>query len=461
MNSWLKKIRNGESRKVEFKREAPTGRKVAQTAVAFANGAGGDILFGVQDDGTIMGLSDEQLSSYPDRLSSMVFDSVRPSLIPEIFSVRISEKTILALRIHPGHAKPYFLQAEGEVDGVYIRIGATNKKADRPMLQELARQSKNLSFDEEIAYDQSLSDIDTTAFQREFGQYTGNELSHSQLENLRLAKSVHGTLHATQGLQLLAGSTEDFPYARVQCALFKGTTPSEFIDRKELTGTLVAQIEDAMAFLKQHIPLSGKIEGIQRIDRYEISMIALREAVVNAIVHRDYAIAGSDIKIAIFDDRLEITSPGTLPNALDIEEIGTGRSEIRNRAIAATFKRMGIIEQWGTGTAKILEECREYVPSFRESGGFVKVVFPRPKQMSTRKQTPTQDGSQKGSQNGSQKSSQKILLTLAKDPHCTIAQLAEICGISTRAVQKSINRLREQNKIRRVGPDKGGHWEVL
>ncbi len=464
MNPWVKKIQRGESRKVEFKETLPKGTQIAKTSVAFANGAGGDIFLGVDNKHQIIGLTDEQLSDYPDQLSGMIFDAIRPALIPEIFTINIDTKTLLVVRIHPSHSKPYFIQSLGEIKGTYIRVGTINKKADRAMLIELARQSKNLSFDEEIAYDQSFSDVNTETFFTEYINYTQKHLKPPQLKNLKLIKPVYGTSHATQGLQLLCGDNTAFPYARIQCALFKGITPLEFIDRKELSGTLVSQIESAISFLKQHIPLAGKIEGIQRIDRYEISMIALREAVINAVVHRDYSISGSDIKIAIFDDRLEITSPGTLPNSLNIDEIGTGRSEIRNRAIAATFKKMGIIEQWGTGTAKILSECSDPTPTYKETGGFVKVTFIRKKNLTLAndKKTAPKTALKTAPKTAPKiKTRDEIIILLKKNPELTKLELMSQLNKASGTIKEHIRILQRDGRLQRIGSRKTGHWKVL
>jgi ATP-dependent DNA helicase RecG len=452
MNTWKNRVDKGENRKTEFKVDLPGGSQLSKTAVAFANGAGGDILIGVSDQRELTGLSDEKLRNYPDRISGMIFDAISPSLIPEMFTVTIDNTTVLVIRIQPGHAKPYYLQREGSSEGVYIRVGSTNKRADRTMLIELARQAKGLSFDEEPAYDLPLDGFDISAFASDYQHYTHDKLTQTALENLRLVKPIHEVLHATRALQILTGSA-DFEYARIQCALFKGNTPLEFIDRKENAGSLLSQIEGAMQFLKQHIPLSGRIEGIQRIDRYEISMIALREAVVNAVVHRDYSISGSDIKVAIFDDRVEITSPGCLPNTLDISEIGTGRSEIRNHMIAGTLKRMGIIEQWGTGTAKMVKECGETPPVFRETGHHFKVVFERPFN------APKADDD--GVTDGVHDIQTRLLSTIKRHPGLRSNHLAQKLSLTQITTERNLRKLKRSAQIAFNGAPKTGGYYVV
>ncbi|MEL7597902.1 MAG: ATP-binding protein, partial [Clostridiaceae bacterium] len=166
--------------------------------------------------------------------------------------------------------------------------------------------------------------------------------------------------------------------ARIKCARFKGNDIGEFIDQKEFSGPLYEQVENTMNFAKTHINKSGKITELQRIDEYEIPLVAVREAISNAVVHRDYSISGADIKFAIFDDRIEITSPGLLPKTLDIEDIKMGRSEIRNKMIARFFKEINFIEEWGTGIRRIIKSCTDAgleEPEFIETGMFFKVVI--------------------------------------------------------------------------------------
>lgn len=169
-----------------------------------------------------------------------------------------------------------------------------------------------------------------------------------------------------------------FNYARIKCARFKGKDTYEFIDQKELTGPIYEQVEEAIKFAKAHINKSGKITELQRIDEYEIPIVAIREIIANAVVHRDYSISGADIKFAIFDDRIEITSPGLLPKTLDIEDIKIGRSEIKNKVIARFFKEIKFIEEWGTGIKRIIKSCTDAgfeEPIFIETGMFFKVII--------------------------------------------------------------------------------------
>ncbi|MGB3789454.1 MAG: ATP-binding protein, partial [Phormidesmis sp.] len=239
------------------------------------------------------------------------------------------------------------------------------------------RQKRNQSFDEEICREQALAELDLTPLVARFAA-RGKPLDEQKLKNLKLIALEQGTLWPTQGLMILLGA---LPHVVVKCARFKGTDMSVFLDRKEYGGELLGQLEQAEGFIKNHIHLRGEINGLQRTDTYELPEAALREALVNALVHRDYANQGRDIKVGVYDDVVNVVSPGGLPSTLTAETLLDGRSEIRNRVVARVFKELGYIEQWGSGIQRIRAACLEWglaEPRIREKGDFVDVEFYRP-----------------------------------------------------------------------------------
>jgi ATP-dependent DNA helicase RecG len=258
-----------------------------------------------------------------------------------------------------------------------IQLGASNRKADFEHILELERQRRNQSFDEEICREQDLAALDLGPLRDRFGRL-GKPLDEEKLKNLKLIKLEQGTLYPTQGLMILLGA---LPHVVIKCARFKGTDMSVFLDRKEYGGDLLGQLEQAEAFIKNHIHLRGEINGLQRTDTYELPESALREALVNAIVHRDYTNQGRDIKVGVYDDIVNIVSPGGFPSTLTIETLLDGRSEIRNRVVARVLKELGYIEQWGSGIQRIRSACLAMglvEPLIREKGDFVDVEFYRP-----------------------------------------------------------------------------------
>ena len=382
-------IQKGEGKTIEFKETLPSKNQIAKTVVAFSNTAGGKIIVGIKDKSKITkGITEEQATCWPDIISNVIYDQCYPNVIPEISIIPFQDKILLLIDIYPGSLKPYYLKKKGREHGVYIRVGASNRIADPDMIQELERQRMNISYDEQTLHLYSSDDLDLQKLSNDFYKLIEKKLEFSDFLNFKLLKKQQN-YHPTVGGMLLApkNNIPEFEYACIKAARFKGLEMDEFIDQKEFCGPLYEQINMAMNFAKQYIAKNGKIQGVQRIDKYEIPLSAIREALINAVVHRDYSLKGSDIKFAIFDDRIEITSPGALPKSIEIEDIISGRSEIRNNVIARFFKEINYIEQWGTGIQKMIRQCESAGlphPQFIESGLFFKIVFLKSEKPTTR-----------------------------------------------------------------------------
>ncbi len=458
------KIDGGENRKLEFKEKLPSKNQLIKTAIAFANGSGGEIIIGVEDNKKeIVGLPDELLTEYIDQISNAIYDTSSPAIIPEIVVETVDNKSILIIRIFPGNLTPYHIKSKDSYKGTYIRVGATNKIADKEIIRELERRRINVSFDEDIFYSSNIDNLNFEKLQKDFHDFTEKKLGKNDLFLLKLAKVQRDRPYPTNAGMLIAGRERVFDYAVIQCARFKGTTNDEFIDRKEFSGSLYNQVEYALKFAQTHIKLAGKIENVQRKDTYEIPLLAIREALINAVVHRDYSISGSDIKFAIFDDRIEITSPGVLPKTLDISELAEGRSVIRNKIIARFFKEIGFIEQWGTGIPKIYRTCRGHglaEPEFRESGMFFKVI------LSKQSSDKVAIGSDKVAI-GSDKSvlfnrNEKIILNyLQTNTQITNSAARRITSLSSPSVRKIFVKLTKNGIIKAVGNNKNRYYVLL
>ena len=481
-------IRKGEGKTLEFKETLPSGESMARTAVAFSNMAGGKIIIGIEDrTRKLIGVSENDALDFPDRIYGMIYDRCSPAIIPEVYLVSVADRKVLVAEIYPGALKPYYLKSKGREKGIYVRVGAVNKPADQQMIGELERQRQNISFDEQTLYDKTEAHLDIERLTKDFQRLSGRELTPPDLLNLRIIREEGKQRFVTVGGVMLAGRENLLEYARVKCARFKGTEMVEFIDQKEFTGCLHEQAEETMKFAMTHIAKSGRIEGLQRIDRYEVPLEAIREAIVNAIVHRDYSISGADIKFAIFDDRIEITSPGCLPRSLEIKDIMAGRSEIRNKVIARFFKEIGFIEQWGTGMRKMVNLCASAnlpEPEFKESGLFFKIIFKKGSAINEKtgwsEKADTEDTGDKnnklqesaGGQDGWSDKWSVMLSALPPRHREMIEMLRENRGISRQgmakslainpsAVQKHLAKLKAAGFIKRIGPDKGGYWQVI
>lgn len=332
----------------------------------------------------------------------------------------------------------------------FVWLG-NSRQASPDYIQELERQRLNISFDEQINYNQSLASLDLTPLQARFSQ-AGKVLNDDKLLNLRLIQREQGRDYPTHGLLILLGQYE---HVETKCSRFKGNTMAVFLDKKEYRGDLFYQLEQTELFIKNHLHLKAEILGLQRTESYEIPMPAIREALVNAVLHRDYSNFGRDIKVGIYDGMLNVVSPGGLPNGLTEADLQQGRSEIRNRVLARVFKELGYIEQWGSGIGRIKAMCREAgnaEPKIQERGDFVDWEFYR---SAIGKAELVTD-----SKKVSEKMSEKIVRFIQANPNITIDELAKLAEVSTRTIERNLKSLQADGRVKRIGPAKGGYWEV-
>ena len=208
--------------------------------------------------------------------------------------------------------------------GTYIRVGSSNRLADEEIITELERRKRNVSFDSELMMDKAANELNIENFKQEYQDKTGETLDAQALRKLELIKDVSGTEYPTNALILFSDDElrrSLFAFAKVECARFKGTGSEEFIDQKSISSNIAVQAEEAYNFVLRHINKGAIVEGVYTVSRWEYPVKAIREAIRNAIVHRDYSLAGKDVKIAVYDDMVEITSPGLLPPSIDYAAI--------------------------------------------------------------------------------------------------------------------------------------------
>ena len=387
-----------------------------------------------------------------EKISNIIHDQCLPVIHPEISFLIVDKKHIVKIHIFKGSAPPYYLKNKGKEIGTYIRVGSSNRQASSEIIEELERQYKNISFDSELSHHTEVDWLNIDSFKSLYQEKTGEPLTAQVLKKLDLFKTEQTKNLPTNALILLSDDEirkQFFPYAKIECARFKGTIPGNFIDQKTIDENIGIQAEQAYQFVLRHIS-EGSVDytGVFRKDRWEYPVIAIREAIRNAVIHRDYSLTGMDIKIAIFDDKLEITSPGKLLPSVDFNDMEAGQSNIRNKVLAPVFKKMGIIEQWGNGLRLIAGELHNYPEigfEWKEPGMAFRLSF-------LKKNVITDT---------SEKTSEKILELITTNKYITIKELSENIGVSSRSVERNIKKLQAENKLKRVGADKGGHWEIL
>ena len=246
-------------------------------------------------------------------------------------------------------------------------------------IKELEMEGARISWDEltcvgypvsEEATEKLCQDIEK--FRKKAGM-SEHSVKKEQLINWKILKQSEGQLLATNAYALL--TSEYFSFSKTQCAVFKGTDRAVFLDKREFTGPIYTQIEEAVDFVLRNIRLGATIDGLVRKEKYELPPEAIREMIINAHCHRNL-LDESCIQVAVYDDRLEVTSPGGLYNGLTYEEVMNGHSKIRNKGIANIFSQMGLVEAWGSGIKRILSAAEEYglpKPRFQEFDNMFRV----------------------------------------------------------------------------------------
>ena len=449
-------VKNGENKTIEFKEIIPNSKKISQTAVAFANGAGGKILIGITDDRKIVGIDEKQdIFKIIDDLNTIIYDSCYPNINADIYTENKDNKTILVIEVFPGNLKPYYIKSMGKENGVYIRVGASNRKASYENILELERQRRNITFDEEIDWDLEYEDLNLDFLKKKFKE-NGKDFSEEKLLNLGLIKKDGNDLKVTRGFGIILGLYEN---TNINCARFKGKTMDIFLDKKEFDGDIFGKIENIQMFLSNHLNISSKFENFQRKDILEIPMLALREGIINAIVHRDYSNQGRDIKIGIYDDVVEIVSPGGLPSTLTIEQIYSGRSEIRNRVLARIFKELNFIEKWGSGINRMINLCKEVnlkVPEIKETGDSIVLTFYRTENSAGL--VPDSAGLVPDKNNLSD--TELKVFEIIKD-RTTRKYIQDKLSFSERMVRKTLNILQEKGLIEKVGKGPATYYKKI
>lgn len=468
----LDEIKAGESSNIEFKVDIPKkSEKYIKSVIAFANTAGGKIIIGIDDvTHEIVGVEKDSVFKMIDNITNTISDMCYPQIFPNIEVNTIEDKAVIVIQIYPGANRPYYIKSLGKEAGTYIRVSGTSRPADEAVLKDLELQGTNHSFDEMVCveqkYDAGRADelcmaIKTYMMEAARTKSEKDKVKDVTVQNLinwGIIKNMEGTLVPTNAFVLLTNNI--FPFARIQCALFKGTERVVFIDKRDFDGPLYKQIEEAYEFVLKHINLGAEISGLVRTDAYELPTEAIREAIVNAVTHRNF-LDRACVQVAVYDDRVEITSPGMLYGGLTIEQIKEGGSKIRNRCIAEVFSRMRIIESWGTGIKRMFSSCREYgirEPELLEIGDSFRVNLYRPSYNAVHQSSPK--SSPKSSPNDVNLTQQKIIEMILTNPKVTQAAMAKELDVTVRAIKKSIKELSDRGILKHVGSSRNGYWEV-
>jgi ATP-dependent DNA helicase RecG len=430
-------LKRPEGKTLEFKRELSTPEAALKTIVAFANTAGGTLLLGVEDASRhVRGIRDPL--DLEERLASLITDLIVPRLMPEIEILPWRRAQVLAVQVYPSPSRPHYIKREGPASGVYVRVGSTNRRADPELVEELRRFARGEAFDEQPMPGLDSEVLDFRAASESFAPV--RTLVRGDLETLRLVTGHQGRKVLTVGGMLLFGKDRErhFPDAWIQAGRFAGTDRSRIADRAEIHSFPVRAIDEAIAFVQKHTLYGAEIGAVRRRERWNLPPVAVREAVINAMVHSDYAQRGAPLRIAIFDDRLEVENPGLLPFGLTVEDLPRGVSKLRNRVIGRVFHTLGLIEQWGSGIQRMTAACGEAglaAPVFEEIATRFRVTIG-----TTRISRPTLN-----------KTDETILARLAGGKGLLTSEIAKTITLTPRATRTRLARLVGLGLVRGIG----------
>ena len=430
-------LRRNEGKTLEFKRDLSSPEGVLKSLIAFANTSGGIVAIGVEDRSKrVRGVPDVLASE--EKLANLVSDSIRPRLIPDIEVVPWRKLNVLAVQVYPSSTRPHYLERLGPDDGVFIRVGSTNRRADALQIEELKRLNWRIAFDEQAIPGMKSEAIDFRAASELFAPY--RKLTAQAWNTLRITAEHQGRQVPTVGGLLLFGKDRfaRFPDAWIQAGRFAGTNRMRLVDSVEIRSLLPRAAEEAIAFAQKHLTQESIIGSVRRKERWSVPPVAIREALMNAIVHADYAQQGAPIRLALFDDRIEIENPGLLPFGLTIEDIRQGVSKLRNRVIGRVFHELHLIEHWGSGIQRMTTACQEAgldAPKLEEIGIHFRVTI-----SSARVRQPHTD-----------ETDRRILALFSDRAARSTAAVAKHIGLSQRATLTRLKSIASRGLLVEIG----------
>lgn len=341
-------------------------KDIKKEIVAFANTNGGTIYIGIDDKGKVVGL--KNIKEDIESLSSMIRDGIKSdlTLYTSIEQQKIESKDVIVLNVMEAPNKPYYLSDKGiKTSGVYLRFGNTSAPASEEVIKKMMIDSQTSSFESMPSKNQDLHfEYMTKIFEDNNIILTKEKFKTLNIINL-------SNQYTNLGLLL----SDECPFS-IKCAIFEGKNNIKFKDRKEFSGSILKQANDVYDYLNIYNRISSNIVGLERKDSRDYPEYALREAILNAIIHRDYNFTGS-ILASLYDDHFELTSLGGLLKGLSIDDLYLGVSQTRNPNLANIFYRLKYVESFGTGIKRIMETYNDFVkkPVLLSTENVFKVVL--------------------------------------------------------------------------------------
>ena len=423
---------------------------------AFANGLGGSLFFGIDNDGTIKGLDDVQYVC--ESISSKIRDYMDPLPDVEMIPQRFDDHNILQLKVNAGNYTPYYYVGDGQ-RVAFLRVGDESLPATAEQMVRLVLKGSNKTYDS-LHTDYKAEDYAFTILANAFKTRTNQEWNKKYLLSFGLVTSIGNLTNAG------ALFADDCPLwqSRLYCTRWNGKTKSDAINDAEFTGNVLMLLREAMNFVKSNTKKGWEKLPDGRKNKPEYAERAVLEAMVNHFIHRDYTVMGGEVHLDIFDDRITVSSPGGMYNGMLIQnlDIADVSSERRNPILANVMAQLDYMEKIGSGLTRICNETQA-LDGYKDE---LKPVF---------KSTPTQfqtiifasgDKQNVGDFVGDMSEiklteRQKKILNLIKElPTITAKQMSETLSVSPRTIERDITTLKEKKILRREGKDNNGWWLI-
>lgn len=431
-----------ESETIEFK--AIVVEDIKNEVAAFANSQGGTLFVGVLDDGEWIGVDDVDAAML--QISNMVRDAIKPDVTMFVrYEVLTQEdKQVIAVHVQRGTNRPYYLAKKGlRPSGVYVRQGVSTVPASDTAIRAMIKETDGDRFEEMRSLEQQLTFVAT---EQEFAR-RGLAFGAEQMRTLKLLNS--DGLYTNLALLL----SEQCPQT-IKVAVFEGTDQSVFKDRREFSGSLLQQMNEVYDYLDKHNRIHSTFDKLLRIDTRDYPETALRETLLNLLVHRDYAYRASGL-ISVFSDRIEFVSIGGLMPGFLLEDIMAGVSVCRNQRLANVFYRLQLIEAYGTGMKKIMNAYRDMgkTPDVEVTHNTFKIILPNVNGQEDR-MAPSFSGV-----SGSDE--EKILAVIRAQGEASRAEIERAIGVSTSTTTRLLREMTQTGVLQRVGQGRATRYRLL
>ena len=463
----LSQISLGEDSTRQFKADVHNGISLASEMAAFANSNGGTIFIGVADDGSLPGLAMEDVSRVNQLISNAASQLVRSPLTVQTENIALDNgRIVIVLTVPKGVDKPYF-----DKNGViWLKSGADKRRVNSK--EELRRffQLSAQFYADELPTKAGIDKLDKLRFRDFLRDVHKREYPESEAEMIQLLQNMNlateeGRLNLAAVLMFAEQPEWVTPQFVIRAIRYPGNEihATDYVDTEDFAGPLRKVFDDALAFVMRNLHKVQAGRGVNAPGTPEIPASVFEELLVNALIHRDYLVSAA-IRLFIFDNRIEIISPGHLPDNLTVEKIRAGNSNIRN-PILISYVAKGLLPYHGLGSGiKRALEAWSYIDFMDDHEGCLFTVTVHRKSVEESElaggiSMKGQD-SPKSSPKSSPKTENQILTLISEDSSITTEQLGFVLGISKRAVLRQISKLKLQGHLRRVGPTRGGHWKV-